>query len=344
MKECTPEDRYKDSEGLHYNFVFFFAGDDYWKAILGKELYESPNVHVYKGAFEGSKILKKLFKLHWSYRINSKFELPLKSIWFPRMLKQKFPKDLPLCFVYMGGNSIRYDGGFCEYVRKKKTSAKQVILHNDIIAKKCHYDYSIIRNKVDLATTYDQIEAEKYGIYYFRETTYSKLVEEPKEIEFKQDVYFLGAAKDRLPMIYAVYQKLSASGLKCKFQIAGVAPENRISGEGLEYISGISYEESLRHVINSKCVLELIQGDSCDITTRALEAIAYRRRLLTNCTICNSEFFNDGQLQVFNDPKEIDVSFFNKEMTSTQYIPRLDTNPLRRLYEIQEQLEKQDNG
>ena len=344
MKECTPEDRYKDSEGLHYNFVFFFAGDDYWKAILGKELYESPNVHVYKGAFEGSKLLKKLFKMHWSYRINSKFELPLKSIWFHKMLKQTFPKDLPLCFVYMGGNGIRYDGGFCRYVRKTLPNARQVILHNDLISKKCNYDYSIIRNKVDLATTYDLNEAKEYGIHYFQETTYSRLIEAPEDVSFAQDVYFLGAAKDRLPMIYSVYQKLTRAGVKCKFQIAGVAPEKQIPGEGLEYITGISYEESLRHVIQSKCVLELIQGGSCDITTRALEAIAYRRRLLTNCTMCNQDFFHDGQLQIMTDPEKIDISFFKKDMSPTEYTPKLDMNPLRRLYDIQEQLEKQDNG
>lgn len=339
MKECMQADK----QELHYNFVFFFAADDYWQAILGKELYECPNVHVYRGAFEGSGLLQKLFKVHWSYRLNSKVELPLKSVWFSKMLRHKFPQDLPLCIVYMGGNSIRYDGGFCNYVRRKLPDARQVILHNDIIAKKCHYDYSLIRNKVDLATTYDLGEAEKYGIHYFQETTYSKLVQEPEEVRFEQDVYFLGAAKDRLQTIYAVYRTLSGAGLKCKFQIAGVAPEQQIEGEGLEYITGISYAESLEHVIRSKCVLELTQGESCDITTRALEAIAYRRRLLTNCAMCDPKIFHDGQLQIFSDPTQIDAEFIRQPMTPTQYAPLLDMNPLRRLYDIQEQLEKQKN-
>ena len=343
MKECTQTDNRTNVQKLKYNFVFLFAGDDYWQAILGKELYDCENVHVYQGAFEGSQFLKKLFKLHWAYRINAKVNLPLKSLWFSRMYRQKFDNDLPLCFVFMGGNSIRFDGGFSDYVRKKDPRNKVVVIHNDLIAKKCLYDYSLVRNKVDLAVTYDKQEAQKYGIHYFQETTYSKLVEEPEHVEFEQDVYFLGAAKDRLPKILAVYRKLCDAGVKCKFQIAGVSKENQVPGEGLEYISGIPYKESLNHIIHSKCVLELIQSGSCDITTRALEAIAYRRRLLTDCPICDSEYFHDGQLQVFSDPEMIDVAFIKRPMTAEQYAPLFDLNPLRRLYDIQEQLERQSN-
>ncbi|MGM9598530.1 MAG: hypothetical protein ACI3VY_01285 [Faecousia sp.] len=228
-------------------------------------------------------------------------------------------------------------------MRKKSPQNRQVILHNDLIKKKCHYDYHLIRDKVDLATTYDLNEAKQYGIHYFQETTYSKLVPEPEEVEYTQDVYFLGAAKDRLPIIYAVYHRLHDAGLKCKFQIAGVSPEKQLSGEGLEYIQGISYEENLQNVINSKCVLELIQDGSCDITTRALEAIAYRRRLLTNCTMCDPAIFHNGQLQIFDTPDSIDPSFIREPLHPERYTPKLDMNPLRRLYDIQDQLERSEH-
>lgn len=343
MKECMQEDKKTALTELNYNFVFLFAGDDYWKAILGKELYDCENVHVYQGAFEGSSILKKLFRLHWSYRINQKIRLPFKRIWFRRIYRQKFPKDLPLCFVYMGGNNIRFDGGLCDYIRKKNPNNRQVILHNDLIAKKCRYDYSIIRNKVELATTYDIDEAEKYNIHYFQEMTYSKLIEAPEQAQFAQDVYFLGAAKDRLSKILAVYRKLHDAGVKCKFQIAGVAPEHQVPGEGLEYITQVPYEESLHHIIQSKCVLELIQSGSRDITTRALEAIAYRRRLLTDCKLCDPALFHEGQLQIFDAAENISTSFVTAQMEPNQYSPKADLNPLRRLYDIQEQLEEQNH-
>lgn len=325
---------------LHYNFVFFFARDDYWKAILGKELYECENVHVYEEAFEGSPFLKKLFHYHWSYNINRRFRIPFKRIWFHRMYKQDFRNNLPLCFVYRGGNNIRFDGGFCRYVRKRSDKNKQVIMHQDLISKKMEYDYEKIRCKVDLCTTYDKAEAELYGIHYFQEKTFSKLIPEPEVPEFEQDVYFLGAAKDRLPKILAIHKKLTDAGATCKFLIAGVPKEWQISGQGIQYITGITYLENLKNVIASKCILEVIQGASVDITTRALEAIAYRRRLLTDCQICEPADFNEGQLQIFTEPETIDVNFLRADLNPEDYPPQADLNPLNRLYDIQQQLEK----
>lgn len=337
MKECTQTD--KALPALHYNFVFFFVDSDFWKAIIGKELYHSPNTRVYATAFDGPKWLQKLFHFHWAYRVNRKIDLPLKRLWFRRMYRQDFDNDLPLCFVYLGGNCIRYDRGWTDYVRKKDPRNRQVIMHQDLIAKKIHYDYSIVRDKVDLAVTYEISEAKKYGIHYFREDVYSKLIEEPAQVEYEQDVYFLGAAKDRLPKILAVYRRLHDAGLRCRFIIAGVRPEDRVSGEGIEYTTGISYTENLQNVIRSKCVLELIQKGSSDITTRVLEATAYRRRLLTDCKLCMPENFNKGQLQVFEEPEDIDIDFFRQPFTPEDYDIKLDMNPMRRLYDIQAQLE-----
>ena len=331
------------NQGLKYNFVFFFANYDYWKAILGKELYNSPNVRIYKGAFEGNSILQKLFKIHWSYKINRRIRLPFKRIWFNKMYTQHFNNNLPLCFVYMGGNYIYADGGFTKYVRKKDKRNKQIILHNDLITKKCDYDYSIIRNKVDLATTYDISEAKRFNIHYFREDTYSRIIDLPDHVDFDTDVYFLGAAKDRLKEIIGTYKVLANSGLKCKFLIAGVKKEDQFQAPGIEFITGISYEENIKNVLKSRCILEIIQKGSVDITTRALEAIAYQRKLLTNCQTIPNEYFNQRQLQVFVLPDEIDTSFIKEEYNQADFLPLLDMNPMRRLYDIQEQLEKQNN-
>ena len=344
MSGCTREDRHlpvNEMPELHYNFVFFFARDDYWQSILGKELYECDNVHVYEEAFEGNRFLKKLFHYHWSYRVNRKVRLPFKRMWFRKMYEQSFPSDLPLCFVYLGGNNIRFDGGFCEYVKKQSSLNRQVILHQDLISKKLDYDYNLIKNRIDLCVTYDKAEAEKYGIHYFQETTFSKLIPEPEKVEFEQDVYFLGAAKDRLPKILSVYQRLHNAGLKCKFLIAGVPEEQQVPGDGLIYTKGIPYIENLNNVIHSKCVLELIQGDSVDITTRALEAIAYRRKLLTDCQICDPNIFNNGQLQIFQTLESIDLAFLQEDYQPEDYEPRVDLNPMKRLYDIQNELEKQ---
>lgn len=329
---------------LRYNFVFFFAESDYWKAILGKELYEHENVRVYESAFRGNRLLQFLFKIHWSFRINCKINLPLKSLWFRRMYQQDFNNDLPLCFVYMGGNSIRFDGGFTDYVRKQSPKNRQVILHNDLIARKCHSVYGHLRKKVDIATTYDRAEAEKYGIDYFCETTYSKLYSVSEKDEIKQDVYFLGAAKDRLDQLLAIHEHLQKNGVSCLFMISGVPEDKQVKREGLQYITGISYMENLKHVVESRCILEVIQGGSVDITTRVLEAVAYGKKLLTNCDECNESFFNQGQMKKFHGPEDIDITFIKESYKSSDYPVQMDLNPLRRLYFIQDRLEAKENA
>ena len=52
-----------------------------------------------------------------------------------------------------------------------------------------------------------------------------------------------------------------------------------------------------------------IQLAACgtELKNRALEAIAYQRKLLTNCQIVPKDYFNEGQLQIFNSPGSINI-------------------------------------
>lgn len=328
-----------NTKELKYNFVFLFAYQDYWKAILGEELYNGKQTRVYRTAFEGSTLMQTLFHYHWAYSLNCKIRMPLKWLWFERMYHQDFNNDLPICFVFMGGNNIRFDSGFCKYIKKKDPRNRIVILHNDLISKHCAgYKYADIREKADLAITYDKSEAEKYGIAYFQETTYSKLVQEPENVSFEYDVYFLGSAKDRLEKIHESFNYLRQNGFKCKFIVTGVPEEKRI--EGIEYSNGISYEQNLKYVINSRVLLEIIQGGSFDITTRALEAIAYRRKFITDCPLDLGSYFNEHQLLRFEKVQEINPDFILREFKPEMFDPRIDLNPMKRLYFIQEKLEK----
>lgn len=324
---------------MNFNFVFLFAEGDFWQAILGKELYHGENSRVYKTAFNGNPLLQKLYHYHWAYSLNEKVRMPFKRLWFRKMYHQSFSNGLPLCFVFMGGNNIRFDAGFCDYVRKRDPRNKVVVLHEDLISKKIHYNYEEIRRKVDLAITYDAAEAKQYHIEYFQGLTYSKLIPEPDTPEFKYDVYFLGAAKDRLPRIMDAYHYFHDCGLRCKFVIVGVPKEKRIPADDIEY-NYISYEENLRNIIKSRCVLEIIQSGASDITMRALEAIAYRRKFITDCPLDLRSFFNDGQLAQFAAINEVPEGFTNEVYDPNDYSPRVDLNPIKRLYFIQQKLEE----
>jgi len=321
-----------------YNFIVFFARYDYDRAILGND---SEHVRIYKDTFCGCKLLERLFHLHWAYSINQKIDLPLKRIWFRKMYRQTFDNDLPLCFIYMGSNSICYDSGFCDFVRKKDGRNRQVILHEDLISKSKNADYDQIKKKVDLCITYDKHEAEKYGIKFFPSCTYQKILNEPFPKEYDQDIYFLGTAKDRLDRIMAVYRYLHQNGVVCKFLIAGVPTEKRVKSDGIQYLDKyISYEENLKNVIRSKCLLEITQLGASNSSLRTLEAIAYGRRIVTDCGGIDDNWFHHGQIQHFYAPQEINVHEIIAPMEPNMYSARIQMNPEDRLAFIQAELEK----
>lgn len=325
---------------LKYNFVFMFARDSWWDVIFGEDLHNCPNVHIYKNAFNGNKLQDFLFRAHWSYSINSKINLPFKKFWFKKMYTQKFEQDLPLCFVYMGGNNLRFDGGFTDYVRRQSHLNKQVVYHADLISKKCQYDYNIVRNKVDMAITYDKSEAERYKINFFEELSFSKPVPDLNPPVFEYDVYFLGAVKNRYKEIMEVYDFLSKNNVKCKFVLAGVPTECQVVRDGIEYTKGISYKENLENIIKGRCVLELVQKGSSGITLRTREAVAYGRKLLTNKENPTVSFFSTGQLHNFSDIKEIDVAALREDYHPSEFTAKADVSPMQWLYYIQDELDK----
>ena len=332
------------NEKFDYNFVFLFSIYDYYRAILGNEVINHPQVRYYKRAFNGNPFLQKIFRLHWSNKLNSIINLPFKRVWFRKMYEQNFDNDLPVCFVFFSFNYLKFDGGFTKYIKKRNPLNKIVSYHHDLISKKCDYDYNIIKNKVDLSVTYDKDESEKYNIHYFRNVVYSKIIPEPEKTNFEYDVYFLGNSKDRLEKIYEIFNYLSKNNVKCKFQLAGVPKEEQIDAVGLEYVDNIPYEENIKNVIKSKCILEIIQGGSSDVTLRTCEAIAYRRKLLTDCSLCDENFFNDNQLQKFNDALSIDIEFIKEDFSPEQFNPKINFSPLTRLFDIQSALEENNES
>ena len=120
-------------------------------------------------------------------------------------------------------------------------------------------------------------------------------------------------------MLLSIYDKLSNAGLKCDFFICGVEKKDQIFREGIVYNKRISYDEVLKHVKASKCVLEVLQNGNNYVSIRTNEAIQYNKKLLTtNSEIINTSFYNKELVQIFSGDN-IDTNFFVKEVASDVY-------------------------
>lgn len=319
-----------------YNYVFLNIAEDFIFPCY-HPLKKYPFVRVYRHAFDANAFIDKIFFLHWSRKLNAKVKLPFKNAWFNRIYRQDFQDEKPICFVFYAGKYITEHPELYKYIKKQNPENKCIVYYGDLISKK-QWNIQFTANFCDYIVTYDRGEAEKYGIHYFEDLTYEAMEKTCQVENYENDVYFLGYAKDRLDAIYSVYKRLHEAGLKCKFIICGVGKEHRIDSTGLYYQDPIPYSENIKNVINSKCVLELIQGDSVAPTLRLKEAQVYKRKLLTNnVSYLNEDYYNPKTICVFSSPDQIDIDFLSDGVGQELY----DTNiydPIKRIEYFEELL------
>lgn len=302
MKECT-----ETGDKLRYNYFIIGAFDDYIR--LGYQpLTSRSDVYLPESPIgKAPRLLRALHKLHWSAKLNAKIRLPMKRIWFKKMCRHSFDSKKPICYVFIGGQYIAGNRELRDYIRSLNPENRIVILFGDLIAKKHYKDFEAVRNSADILITYDKKEAETYGILCCGSRQYNRLQEVTEPDRFDTDVYFLGYAKDRLDTIMEVYRYLTENGLKCRFDLAEVPADRQQPLEGISYISGIPYQESVRRLNKAKCVLEVCQKGSDACTKRMVESVVYHRLLLTNADVVHSEYYIPQTMLQFHEASDIDI-------------------------------------
>lgn len=323
MKECTPADK-QDTLQTKYNYVFYKVTQDYVQPYFFP-LRKHAFVRVYERAFDGGRLLQKLFFLHWSNKINSKIKLPFKRLWFKKICKQNFNNDKPCVYCFNGGKYLSEAPELYDYIKKMNPDNKVAVYMMDLCSKE---SIDELRPCSDAIVTYDDGEAKKHGIYCFNDIIYGAITDVTEPETFDSDVYFLGFAKDRLERIHRTYRTLSDAGLRCNFIVCGTKAEDRIEGEGLHYQNPIPYAENLDNVKKSRCILELMQGGSDAPTLRTQEAITYKRKLLTDHTsVLGLPYYNDSFMSVFRKPEEIDTEFATAPIDYSAFESTYDLSP-----------------
>ena len=185
--------------------------------------------------------------------------------------------------------------------------------------------------KFDMVISYDKGDARMYN-YVYHPTFMSKIPLEKVE-EDHSDFCFVGLPKNRLDKIYDVYLYLSSLGYKCDFVISGLkGKEQRISG--IKYIGhDMSYYDYLQHVVNSDCIVEIMQENAQGFTLRTWEALLYNKKLLTNnADVENTNFYNPSQIIVFDDIRKISTDSFHEVIfDSHDFVDTISPNNLFKL-------------
>lgn len=222
-----------------------------------------------------------------------------------RLIK-RYNTKCRICFYYM--NDVEVEGDKYSYL--KIENVKRVFDKNNIF-------------------TYSLSDSQKYDITYI--PTMYKADEKyvlPKKME--TDIIYLGADKNRGSDIEKIYRILSNT-LKLNFKVFDNHSEIGIN-------KTIDYLQYLHELWDSKAVLDIVKNEKNAVSLRALEALFYNKKLITNNkgiqlldiyeAICENVYFIDCN----NINVEEICKFMNKPIKNSMVY--------KSIYEFEKWLEK----
>ncbi|MGY1553108.1 hypothetical protein ACW5CM_15120 [Microbacterium sp. A588] len=172
--------------------------------------------------------------------------------------------------------------------------------------------------------TFDPQDARTQGFHLTPPTYFSSQAVDAKTATLR-DAYFVGGFKGgRTDTILGVLDRLTSSGASVRFDGATDAGERVALDPPPGLIlnkSWIPYREVLRHSLDSRCLVEILQGGQHAQTIRYFEAVAYNRLLLTNNpAVTTLPFYDPETMRVFTTPEDIDVDWIrNAPLPNYQY-------------------------
>lgn len=179
-------------------------------------------------------------------------------------------------------NKVAYFWNPLVSVKKQKVSRK---IKNCEDRAKAIVEY--IRSLGFTMATFDPVDSANYKMEYFPQFYRSY----PDDVYLKEnssyDFFFCGRNKGRKEKICLLQNRLEKFG-KCKFIII---PEHSPDA--------ISYFDYLKILRNSNVLCEFTQNGQHGLTIRALEALFWHKKLITNnASIVNEEFYNPNNIFV----------------------------------------------
>lgn len=323
------------------HFTIFSYEIDYWRYVYA-DIIDLPNVTYITNPIKHyckSPILRALYSLHSNPHINRFCKLPFLQLWDKYLFNQTDTNGMFQCFIFM----MRWLKPKHEHIFKKlkqrHPDAFIIVYFEDIVKSgNGSLDMSLLDRYADLVISYDQHDADNYGFLY-----YPTFMSYKKDLTIingdpQNDIMFIGTAKQRHDEIISSFRHFNKLGLKCDYVVSDLH-QKATKEKNLSYIKHIKpYAWYLKHLINSKCLLEILQEGASGYTLRTWEAILYNKILITNNkNILHAPFYNPKQFLYYNDIKEIQPQQLHKIIERNSYADKI--SPINFLQFISQNLD-----
>lgn len=299
-------------------YQYFYLSSDTMSQFTLSDLLNYKNIQIIgKGKMSNNIILNTIFTFYLSTRINNIVYLPFKSF----IYRYLFPKDQHNKMVLII-TTAWLDKSLFRFLRRRYKDVFIIMRFEDIIHKRLqgikHFSFEDVQSYSDAILCYDKKEVINNKFHYFPVgiSCIDKTLIKSRD---NYDVCFIGAAKDRLELIEEAYQKFCELNLKSFFYITGV-PVHKRKQNGITYADkSLSYMDYLSYEISSNCLLEIIQTGTDGRTYRMMEAIMYKKKLITNCPEIHDIKFANHNVLFIKEINDITGEFFSQPFIDYQY-------------------------
>ena len=209
---------------------------------------------------------------------------------------------------------------FLEYLKKKYPHSKLFYMFTNTLSSRVNEKQLRFvennREKFDMIITFNEIDAVEHNFQFYNQvcSVFNVSIKEENEA----DIFFCGLDKGRRAIIEQLRNRLESCGIKCDFNIVDSKHK-------------LPYEVIVSKIVQTKCILEILMDTSqSGSSLRAAEAIAYKKKLLTNNAFIKAkEYFNDKQFSYFSTLEDIDVDFIKEALDKSQCVDSMIVSPKR---------------
>lgn len=291
---------------------------------------------LYRVLFNRHTLGKIIFWDRLFYLVNHSF--------LSNFLVAKIPDEADI-IICSNASLLKYNNFDKIDIHKKRRKSKVVLFLHDTLNKLTPNEVKTINDKInkniiDLVYSFDSKDCETYGFKYVVQC-YTPIALNPSNI-ISSDLYFGGRSKGRLPLLSSILVSAQNYKVKSLFRIPELNNKEKEmllkTSPTIYHEKMLSYEETLKEMINCNCILEIVQDGQSGITWRTVEAFVYNKKLLTNnIQVIHNPYYNPKYIQVFTDVKDIDFEWVkSKEYISYGY--KNDYSPLNLISKIKEDL------
>ena len=232
------------------------------------------------------------------------------TIYPDKIIKNIRRRNRTCKIIYWMWNTVEYSGRLRLYDKWKRW--------NILLSMKENYNFEI--------SSFDIEDCHRYNLTYnnqvapfFRDISNSKPI--------SNSIFFFGKDKGRLSHLRGLADEFRSLGYVCDFN---VVPDDRKkysahAFDGVKRADYTAYRDIVKRELSSNLLLEVLQDGQGGITWRALEAMFYKRKLITNFeNIKRYDFYNPNNIYIIGLDDKNRLEQFLK--TPYQEIPEIIKN------------------